>query len=647
MSADRSVPTVFGDVALSARSAGVVRWLIYGGLILAAAVMAFLLRFDFDIPASEYRHLWLAIVVWLPVKTGVFHLLRIDRSSWRHTSSLDASQIAVGNVVGSLCGGLVLAFLDSPGFPRSVYILDFCLCLLATVSVPLAIRILSDSPPRPARTDAMRRILIYGAGAAGLAVLREIRCNSRLNYRVCGFVDDDARKKDTDFSQMRVLGSGPELATIAARHQIDEVLIAVPSATGGQMTTILQHCQNAGLTCKTIPGLTDVIQGVGLATQIRDVAVEDLLGRTQIHLDQSAIHERIGDRVVLVTGAAGSIGSEICRQVARFNPAAIVGYEIAESALFHLHQEFARRFPDVPFYPEIGSIQNRARLGEVMAIHRPSIVFHAGAYKHVPMMELHPFEAVENNVFGTLNAAQLAAEHGVDDFVMISSDKAVRPTSVMGTTKRIAEILIRSLPQRGSRLKCVSVRFGNVLGSNGSVVPIFKDQIARGGPVTVTHPDMVRYFMTIPEASQLVLQAATMGRGGEIFVLDMGEQVRIVDLARKLILLSGRDPEAIGIEFTGVRPGEKLYEEIQTFDEDVLPTDHEKIRSFAGPTAAWPGLEQQIVHLRQICARRDLAELILALTHLVPEYDPSEDLMARVRDASASGFLPPEEAFAS
>ena len=311
------------------------------------------------------------------------------------------------------------------------------------------------------------------------------------------------------------------------KYAIELALIAIPSCSGEQMKQILERCAAAGIRSKTIPGLAELVQENGLARQIRDVAVEDLLGRTPVHLEQDRISAKLRGRVILVTGAAGSIGSEICRQIARFEPGAIVGFEIAESPLFHLQMELARDFPKVTFHAEIGSIQNPARLREVFERHQPSAVYHAAAYKHVPLMESHLFEAVENNVFGTLNVVEQARLHGVAEFVMISSDKAVRPANVMGATKRLAEILVRAL--RPGEGRYVSVRFGNVLGSNGSVVPIFKDQIARGGPVTITHPEMQRYFMTIPESCQLVLQASTMGQGGEIFVLDMGEPVKIVD----------------------------------------------------------------------------------------------------------------------
>jgi FlaA1/EpsC-like NDP-sugar epimerase len=359
--------------------------------------------------------------------------------------------------------------------------------------------------------------------------------------------------------------------------------------------------------------------------------LKSLMGREPARLDQTPIRTTIEGRVVLVTGAAGSIGAELCRQIARFSPAAIVGFEIAESPLFEIDREMRQAYPAVPFHAEVGNVQNRVRLDEIFRKYRPALVYHAAAYKHVPLMEENPFEAVENNVFGTLNVAHAANEHGASSFIFISSDKAVRPTSVMGATKRVSELLLESLQNGGTQF--IAVRFGNVLDSQGSVVQIFRKQIASGGPVTVTHPEMRRYFMTIPEASQLVLQASTMGGGGEIFVLDMGDPVRIVDLARQLILLSGLKPdEDVRVEFTGLRPGEKLYEELNLADEQIIPTRHEKIRAFAG---ACMRFEQGIHHLavlRHACEERDLRALIFELKDMVPDYNPGKDLLRQVLD---------------
>jgi FlaA1/EpsC-like NDP-sugar epimerase len=460
-------------------------------------------------------------------------------------------------------------------------------------------------------------------------LLRESRSNASLNYSIVGFIDDDLTKSGIRIQGVPVLGAGANLPFLAAKHDIHQVLIALPSATGIEMTRVLLSCQEARVRFRTVPSMAEIVEGPALATQIRDVAVEDLLGRSAVRLETARVRGTLEGKVVLVTGAAGSIGSELCRQIARFRPAGIVGFEIAESPLFEIDREMRRAFPDVSFYPEIGSIQNRARLGDVLRQYSPSVIYHAAAYKHVPMMEAHVFEAIENNVFGTWNAALAAANHGVEHFVMVSSDKAVRPTNIMGATKRVAELLILELQNGGTSF--VSVRFGNVLGSNGSVIPIFKQQIAAGGPVTVTHPEMRRYFMTIPEASQLVLQASTMGHGGEVFVLDMGEPVKIVDLARNLILLSGlRLDEDIRIEFTGVRPGEELYEELNSMEEDTLPTPHEKIKIFTGNGLPAAGMEPYLKALREICGRRDLPGLVLTLKDLIPDYNPSVELLRRV-----------------
>jgi FlaA1/EpsC-like NDP-sugar epimerase len=611
--------------------------LTHGGIVASAVFLSFLLRFEFSIPRGELRHLYTATIVLIVIKLVVFQVAGLNRGWWRFVSLHDIRRLAIGNAVSSALG-FALIGVSTPGFPRSIYITDLLICFLATSGIRVAVRMMMEIGIQIRQTDAGKRLLIYGAGGAGQAVLREIRSNPQLVYSVCGFLDDDLHKRGVSLQGLGVLGTGQDLAQVVAAHAIDEVLIAIPSASGTEMTQILERCRAAGADCKTIPGLGEVIEGGGLATRIRDVAVEDLLGRRPVRLEEGRICSALEGKVVLVTGAAGSIGAELCRQIARFRPARIVGFEIAESPLFEIDQEMRRAFPQMPFHPEIGSIQNPARLDEVLRHYSPAVVYHAAAYKHVPMMETHVFEAVRNNVLGTYNVALAATRHGVEDFLMISTDKAVRPTSIMGATKRLAELLILSLQNGG--MKYVAVRFGNVLGSNGSVIPIFKRQIAAGGPVTVTHRDMRRYFMTIPEASQLVLQASTMGNGGEIFVLDMGAPVKIVDLARNLILLSGLRPDQdIKIEFTGVRPGEKLYEELNSLEEDVVSTAHEKIKIFTGNGLPPAGMESYIETLRDICARRDLPALILTLKEIVPDYNPSAHLLQKALHDSQAALV--------
>ena len=607
------------------------RWILHLvqiSIFVIAGIAAFLLRFDFVIPGQFQQQLSYALWAWVLSKILVFHFLGLDRGWWRYVSIPDLLRVAVGNVLGSALGGLTLLLVAAPGFPRSLYALDFLLCLLLTSFVRISARTLVEFS-RLQSSQARKRTLIYGAGDAGVALLREILQNSALAYDVVGFVDDNRAKVGTLIHRVKVLGKGAAVPSIVKAHSIETILIALPSATGAQMAGVLGHCQAAGVPYKTMPSLAEIIESNGLATQIRDVAVEDLLGRNPVHLEEHQIRGMLEGKVVLVTGAAGSIGSELCRQIAHFHPSGIVGFEIAESPLFEFDREMRQCFPETPFYPKIGSIQNRACLDEVLRQYSPSVVYHAAAYKHVPMMEAHVFEAIENNVFGTYNVATAAAEHGVEDFVMISSDKAVRPTNIMGATKRIAELLLAAL--QNGRTKYVAVRFGNVLGSNGSVIPIFKKQIAAGGPVTVTHPDMRRFFMTIPEACQLVLQAAVIGEGGQVCVLDMGEPVKIVDLARNLILLSGLKPdEDIKIKFTGIRPGEKLYEELSTMIEDTVPTGHKKIRIFVGNGMPEGDMLAWLNSLREICEARDTGQLVVALKEIVLDYSPSANLLKRV-----------------
>jgi FlaA1/EpsC-like NDP-sugar epimerase len=604
-----------------------VMCLFQSSLFAVSGGLAFLIRFEFSLPARDLLYLAFAVPIWIVVKSVVFHILALDRGGWRYVSVPDIVRLAIGNVSGSVASLILIMFLAPGGFPRSIYVMDLLVCSLITAGVRIGARMLRNSTGRS--TIEKKRIVIYGAGKAGVTLLSEIRGNPRLGYDVCGFIDDDTHKVGQFIQGIPVLGAGAELTAIAAKRQLEEVLIAMSSASGSCMTSVLRSCHDSGLRCRTIPSLTEIIENRALTPQIRDVAVEDLLGRAAVRLDEYAIRERLGNQVVLVTGAAGSIGSELCRQIARYGPSKIIGYEIAETPLFETDRELRKIFPELEFRPEIGSIQNRKRLDEVIKRYRPCVIYHAAAYKHVPLMEDHLFEAVENNILGTGNVAMAAAEHGVRDFVMISSDKAVRPTNVMGATKRVAELLVNAL-QNGST-KYTSVRFGNVLGSNGSVVPIFKKQIASGGPITITHPEMRRYFMTIPEAAQLVLQASTMSKGGEIFVLDMGKPVRIVDLAINLILLSGLRPqEYIGLQFTGIRPGEKLYEELSFSDENTLPTFHEKIMIYSGPVLARDEMQRRLQSIRGYCTERDPRRLLLELKRVVPDFNPSGDILSRL-----------------
>ena len=608
-------------------------WIAQIAIFAGSGVAAFLVRFEFSLADIQLAEVEIALPVWILVKAIVFRALKLDRGWWSQSSVPDMVRLGIGNLAGSVISAVAVMLISAGTFPRSVLVLDLLICVHLTAGARLTVRVLRHHTTRePAHKG--KRVVIYGAGDAGVMLLRELRGNQRLAYHVCGFVDDDRLKAGMHVQGVPVLGTGPELAEVRRKHGIEEVLIAIPSADGSAMTRILGHCHAAGLRCKTVPGLGDFLENRAVAPQIRNLRVEDLLGRKPVRLDESAVALKIEGQVVMVTGAAGSIGSELCRQIARFRPRAIVALDSAETPMFYLTQEMRAKFPNVAFHPELGNIQNARDVIEVIRQHKPSRLYHAAAYKHVPMMESALFTAVENNILGTANVAEAAAEGGVADFVMISSDKAVRPANLMGLTKRAAELLIGAM-QNGST-KYSSVRFGNVLGSNGSVIPIFRKQIAEGGPVTVTHPEMRRYFMTIPEAVQLVLQASTMSRGGEIFVLDMGQPVKILDLARNLILLSGLRPDQdIRIEFTGVRPGEKLHEELSTLEENTLPTYHEKIRILEGPKMPPEAMQERLAKVRRLCAVRDSRRLILELKDLVPEYNPSVHVLEQLLGQAA------------
>lgn len=612
--------------------AGVLRraliWAAQLAVFAASGVLAFQLRFDLTLPAKCIPSLWFALPIWILVKTAVFRMAKLDRGLWEFVAMGDLVRLATCNLIASTVSCALILSLGPSAFPRSVFVLDLLVCFIGTAAVRIGVSLIKNALLQDASATHRKRTLIYGAGKAGATLLKEVRNNPRLAYQVCGFVDDDAAKRGMRIDGIPVLGGGEALHSLVRDCHIEIILIGIPSATGNQMTRILGLCHAAGVQCKTVPGLAEVIEAAGLAGQIREVAVEDLLERTPIHLEESAIRTAIEGKMVLVTGAAGSIGSELCRQIARFHPAGIVGFEIAESPLFEIDLEMQKRFPDVPFFPEVGNIQNRARLDEVLRRYRPRMVFHAAAYKHVPLMETHVFEAIENNIFGTYNLAMAAAENGVQEFVMLSTDKAVRPTSVMGASKRVAELILQYLQNGGTQF--IMVRFGNVLGSKGSVIPIFKKQISEGGPVRVTHPDMRRFFMTIPEACQLVLQASAMGDGGKICVLEMGQAVKIADLARNLIVLSGfRPDEDIKVEYTGMRPGEKLYEEVSSYLEDTVPSEHEKVRIFVGREMPDVDLQRWLDSLERICDARDIGRLLIALKQVVADYNPSMEFLQR------------------
>jgi len=594
----------------------------HGAIAAGAYLLAFALRFDLTIPG---RFLPLALVT-LPLvvacKLAAYWSAGLFASSWRHLKMRDVEDLVRGNLLGSAFFLVAMLFLHGlPGFPRAVFLVDMVLCISGGGGVRYALRRERERADRPALRRIETLALIVGAGSAGIRLLEEIESRPRLGRAVVGFVDDDASKRGVRLAGAPVLGGVDDLPALVAAHDVGEVLIAVPSATGAALRRIVQRCAEAGVRHRVLPTLGELVEGRVMFTQMREVKVDDLLAREPVQLDLPRIRQLVGGRVVLVTGAAGSIGSELCRQVASHGPERLVLYDRHENGMYTLEMELRTRFPDLAVEPVLGDVLLEDQLRTVFAQWRPALVFHAAAYKHVPMAERNVAEAVRNNIMGTRNVAQAAIAHGTQEFVLVSTDKAVRPTSVMGVTKRVAEMVVQGMQHRGCRF--VAVRFGNVLGSSGSVVPLFRDQIARGGPVTVTDPAVTRYFMTIPEASQLILQAATLGQGGEIFILEMGEPVRIVDLARHMIRLSGFEPdEDVEIVFTGLRPGEKLHEELVADEEQVTTTYHDRVKVLQTVRSA-PAAEVWLPRLQRSVERGDVLAALRLLKLLVPAFNPS------------------------
>lgn len=571
---------------------------------------------------------WLLIT--LVVKLIVFGLLHQFQGWWRYVSVLDLFTIMRGAFISTMI--LTLGYFAAMNLdftrkhmgvleqvPQAVFLLDWVGTIVAVCGARLVFRLYYEETLNVSG-GRLTRLLIVGAGNAGEALLREIHRMPTMQYEIVGFMDDDPRKLGVRIHSIPVLGSTNQIKQVAHEHNVDEIVIAMPSATHKQLRQVIEHCEGTNLSFSTVPNLVEIATGKVLVSQMRNVDINDLLGREPVKLEPELISEFIKDKIVMITGAGGSIGSEMCRQVGQFQPKQLLLVEQAENALFFIERELSRSFPHIDLKPLICDVIDWTRVEHIFRQYRPEVVIHAAAHKHVPMMEINPGEAIKNNVIGTRNIAQAAHQYEANNFVFISTDKAVNPTSIMGSSKRLAEMSIQSLNEH-SKTDFVTVRFGNVLASNGSVIPLFQQQIANGGPVTVTHPEMQRYFMTIPEASQLVLQAAAMGHGGEIFLLDMGEPVKIVDLARDLITLSGfRVGEDIEIEFTGMRPGEKLFEELATTGENMQPTRHPKIVIWKHTQPDEKILNETIDTLKDIADRGKHDDIVNIIKKIIPEY---------------------------
>lgn len=591
----------------------------------AALLLSAYLRFDIIVP-EKYLDM---LVMQLPsfiILTLVFALLfKLYDRIWRYAGSSELLAVA-GTTICSVFSWYGYSLLANNLLPRSMYIISGVLLLLFLGSSRLALRVynyLSSKPrfiARFSKNRCLRKVLIVGAGDAGAVIAREIERYHNDGRNVVGFIDDDEKKIGKRMFGVKVLGNRLAIKENVISMGIEEIIVAMPSVKGEALKQILEICKRTKCQLKILPGVYELIDGTVSVSQLRNVEIEDLLGREAVRLNTAAVSAYLKDKIVLVTGAGGSIGSEICRQVAKMQPKKMLLLGKGENSIYEIMQDLNANYPELKKVPIIADVRDRERIKGIMDCFAPQVVFHAAAHKHVPLMEYQPIEAVKNNVLGTKTVAEEAAAHNVETFVMISTDKAVNPTSVMGCTKRVAEMFVQST-NGTCKTRFVAVRFGNVLGSRGSVIPLFKKQIAKGGPVTVTHPEMKRYFMTIPEASQLVLQAGAMAKGGEVFVLDMGEPVKICDLAKTLITLSGLKPDKdIAIKYTGLRPGEKLFEELLSAEDGTEETCHEKI--FTAKIKK-TGKKEMDVWVQKLLEQTDEENVVRMLKQVVPTYTPN------------------------
>jgi len=605
-------------------------------IIAFSLIAAIWLKFD-KLELQHIQYLLFIIPVLIPVGLIAFWSVGLYNRTLRFTSLPDMVAVFTAVTGYSMLKLSSIYFLESFPSLSAVFIIDWMICLLligtSRIAPRVCLNLVELSPLRGWLSNKgltkNKRVMIVGAGQGGESILREIKRNINLPIDVVGLIDDNPQKAGLIIHGVKVVGNTEQLAEMAEKCQADEVIIAIPSASGSELRRIVKLCQSSRVRFKTLPGLQDIIGGKLVSLQLRDIAIEDLLRRSPSEINLAEIAAYVTGKTVMVTGAGGSIGSEICRQILPFQPTKLLLLGHGENSIFTTHQELLRspNLGNTCLIPIITDIQDRDKINALFNAHRPEIVFHAAAHKHVPLMELNPEEAVKNNVLGTRNLVDASHNAKVERFVMISTDKAVNPTSVMGASKRVAEKILKCYARRSST-RFVAVRFGNVLGSRGSVIPMFKEQIEKGGPITITHPKMIRYFMTIPEASKLVIQAGAYGKGGEVFILDMGEPVRIVDLAEDLIRLAGLEVgRDIEIKFTGIRPGEKLYEELLTASEGITATRNSKIFVARPEDINEEELQAMVEKLEAAARMGKPRNIIKCFQDIVPSFAPNRDMI--------------------
>lgn len=609
-------------------------------LFTIALYLSYFFRFDFNFANINFEQIGDLLFWILPLKVFIFFTIGLYRGMWRYTSIRDFWLLIQACFIATvLIMVVILTISRFYGYSRSIFFIDGIFTFVLTGGIRMAIRSFfamfgnQVRDVNPSLLGKTTRVLIVGAGDAGEKILREINDNYKLNYEVVGLIDDDAQKQGRTIHGVRVLGPVDRLPKILKRETIHQILIAVPSASGDRIRRIVETCQKCNVDYKILPGIGDLIDGRVSVKLLRDISYEDLLGRSPVQLNARDIRNYLDDKTILITGCGGSIGSELCRQVVKYQPRRLILLDSSESNLFNIQMEILNEHFFRYCEAILGQVQDETLMDDIFEKHKPEVVFHAAAYKHVPMMEKNPWQAVFNNIIGSRMVMEMAIKHHVERFVLVSTDKAVRPTNVMGASKRVTELIMQC--QQGNGTRFMAVRFGNVIGSSGSVIPLFRRQIEQGGPVTVTHPEINRFFMTIPEASQMILQAGTMGDGGEIFILRMGTPIRIADMARDLIRLSGKEPDVdIKIVFTGLREGEKLYEELITVGEDILPTSHKKVmvlqsngffNGAKNSEEAKKYLYDKLDQLAVLAAKHDAKGIKIKLKEIVPEYLPQEN----------------------